>query len=625
LWKLTSIQLCRPLAQRARTYTLDTDFPEPFENVGPDVKGRDWAAAVPHGHATQSPPPLYSRYPSEQSLSASNERGQPSKTASFSDPFSSSHHSNNETLTRLQPSSSSLADETYLKTSSKRPNPDKKILRILRSLLSSTSLTSIESNDAAFQWVPLCQKVRVERTRPFPGGRWVPPEIRECYIYWKYREDGGISLCSVYRSSRDRKARVWTQQDFSALGPPIPLATTVDGETIIEFPRNSFGTRNKQWVDMKYICASAETSITIQTLLYTNNGRNPADLLFDRPIRSISSDKHNPECRARNIRLWRRTETHDSSVDVLVLLFYTSCLEEKGHWVEEPHYAFEWLTDSAKKRLSDKLTLTFSKDPGKWSSEKVFRLQKTLQVPHNSSRPASDDIKTARLEASLNRFGYTRLDIEFQNHSDRKAFTDVWARYVKPLSMFELATSSPTSGGSKAPLRYQPEDWRIQSNQSYRKPLRRGSEAATMSDAITLVESISDYPPVSRRRSDTLTTSDEITLAEPITVQSTADDAFMVDEQFGPPAESPEVMETTICPRLDPQEHLPLPPPATPKDDLAPTEPTASLETVLQELPMRQSHLVARLWMDGLIFLGLSEPASLPGKTRVRWQCVRPI
>jgi hypothetical protein len=588
------------------------------------VKGRDWAAAVPHGHATQSPPPLYSRYPSEQPLSASNERGQPSKTASFSDPFSSSHHSNNETLTSLQLSSSSLADETYLKTSSKRPNLDKKILRILRSLLSSTSLTSIESNDAAFQWVPLCRKVRVERTRPFPGGRWVPPEIRECDVHWKYRQDGGISLRSVYRSSRDRKARVWTQQDFSALGPPIPLATTIDGETIIEFPCNSFGTGNKKWVDMKYICANAETSVTIQTLLYTSNGRDPADLLFDRPIRTISSDKHNPECRAQNIRLWRRTETHGSSVDVLVLLFYTSCLEQKGHWVEEPHYAFEWLTDSARKRSSDTLTLTFSKDSGKWSSEKVFRPQKTLQGLHNSSQPASDDIKTARLDASLNRFRYTKLNIEFQNHSDRKAFTNVWARYVKPLSIFEPASSSPTSSGSKAPLTYQPEDWRIQFNQSHRK---RGSEAATISDAITLVESISDYPLVTRRGSETLTISDEITLAESTLVQSTAEEASMVDEQFEPPSENPEVMETstTISPRLDPQEDLPLPRPATPKDDLAPTEPTASLETVLQELPMRQSHLVAKLWMDGLISLGLLEPAYLPGKARVRWQCVRPI
>jgi hypothetical protein len=150
---------------------------------------------------------------------------------------------------------------------------------------------------------------------------------------------------------------------------------------------------------------------------------------------------------------------------VLVLLFYTSCLEEKGHWVEEPHYAFEWLTESVYKKKSDSLTLTFSKNPAKWTSDKLFQRRKSSTSINTPSSPTStkrkdsmeipgitrsgtgassaSSIKSARpffarSKASsrignMNSFGYSKLDIEFQNTKDRRDFVDIWKMYVKPL------------------------------------------------------------------------------------------------------------------------------------------------------------------------------------------------
>jgi hypothetical protein len=32
----------------------------------------------------------------------------------------------------------------------------------------------------------------------------------------------------------------------------------------------------------------------------------------------------------------------------------------------------------------------------------------------------------------LNRFGYSKLEIEFQNKADRKDFVEIWGKFVKP-------------------------------------------------------------------------------------------------------------------------------------------------------------------------------------------------
>lgn len=328
--------------------------------------------------------------------------------------------------------------------------------------------------EAALDWKRISRSVDVERKSVKYGA-----ESKNCDVRWRYREDTGITIRAVYNSSQDGKLRSWIEQHFPATGPSIPLTTTYpDGAVSIDFPRNSFGKLDKQYTDIKYTFPSYESAEKFQTLLYTNNGADAAELKFDRPISTISSDKNPTECRGRNLRLWRRTETHleddgPVSFDVLVLLFYTSALEDKGHWVEEPHYAFEWLTDTTFKKDSDKLTLVFSKEASRWKSDKLFQRRKSssastvmtaapnspsmlsrkrndsMEIPHltrsgtKASVASNDSMKSFKSglgsgsnparQGNINRFKYSELEIKFQNKKDRKAFVDVWKEYVKPL------------------------------------------------------------------------------------------------------------------------------------------------------------------------------------------------
>ncbi|KAF2181551.1 hypothetical protein K469DRAFT_740775 [Zopfia rhizophila CBS 207.26] len=331
----------------------------------------------------------------------------------------------------------------------------------LRTRYSVTSLATLAPGDGALKWNKLCRKVQVER-HSSKG-----PESKECDIHWSYREDHGLSIRSVHRDRKTDKVLVWATQHFPATGPSIPLTTTYpDGDLSIDFPRGSFGRLDKRCIDIKYTFCDQESSTKLQTLLYTNNGKDEAELLFDRPIITISSDKNKPECRGKNIRLWRRAEQKEHSgahmlADVLVLLFYTSALpEERGHWVEEPHYVFEWLEDSVYKKSSEKLTLVFSKEPGKWTREKLFKRRKSSK----GMTEGDDDRKTIRRNSTaaslasstlscesgmnggfgspnqasgLNRFGYSELEIKFRETKDRKDFLAVWKAYVKPLGQID--------------------------------------------------------------------------------------------------------------------------------------------------------------------------------------------
>jgi hypothetical protein len=256
----------------------------------------------------------------------------------------------------------------------------------------------------------------------------------------------------------------------------------------VNFPRRSFGKLDKQYTDIKYTFNGYESAERFQTLLYTNNGTDAAELKYDRPVLTISTNKNPNECRGQNIRLWHRTETHleqDGPIkyEVLMVLFYTNALEDKGHWVEEPHYAFEWLSESIYRKDSEKLTLVFSKDPKRWKTHKLFKdrnssvssgeRRKSSNVSNTTSKSPSifprkrnDSMEIPELQRSstsnsqsssaaasitsvksmggvgsmasrsgnLNRFGYTELEIKFQNKKDRRAFLDVWKLYVKPLS-----------------------------------------------------------------------------------------------------------------------------------------------------------------------------------------------
>lgn len=354
--------------------------------------------------------------------------------------------------------------------------PDDALPYTLRTVFSHASLNTLNIGDGALDWNKLCHNVWVER-KPAPRTgdkrQSLPPsQIQKCDLHWRRREDGGMSLRAVYRSETDGKTRPWIKQDFSTLGPSIPLTTTIGPDICMDFPRGSFGRLDKQWIDVNYRFTDAKAAEKFQTLLYTNNGMHPAELLFDKTIKTISSDKQR-ECLNKNLRLWHRSEMHlephgPVNAPVLVLLFYTSHMEQKGHWVEEPHYAFEVLKDSTYTKTSDKLTLEFCKDSAKSTSDRLFRRRKSSQAsapksPISQGRKDSMEIpgitrsgtndSTGSLTASagtaqfifsgrsssasrqghLNRHGYTRLEIEFVHSKDRKEFLDLWKKYPRPV------------------------------------------------------------------------------------------------------------------------------------------------------------------------------------------------
>ncbi|KAF2200036.1 hypothetical protein GQ43DRAFT_374804 [Delitschia confertaspora ATCC 74209] len=326
----------------------------------------------------------------------------------------------------------------------------------LRAKLSISSLVTIALGKGSLEWTQLCRKVEVERTTC--NG----VESRQCDIHWRYREDAGLSIRSVYRDESTKKPQIWIVQHFPATGPSIPLTTShSDGDISVEFPRRSFGKLEKRCTDIKYTFANSESSYALQTLLYTNNGSDKADLLFDRQVKEISSDKNKAECRGKNLRLWRQTEMQNgihgvTSIDVLVLLFYTSFLrEDRAHWVEEPHYAFEPLDDSVYEKPCEKVVLLFSKEARRLRKRYVTNREKDSKETANhednvlnslpalcrrgtisSVRSSTASMRSANFgfenrQNSVNRFGYSELQIRFQSQKDQKDFLDVWRRYLK--------------------------------------------------------------------------------------------------------------------------------------------------------------------------------------------------
>lgn len=328
----------------------------------------------------------------------------------------------------------------------------------LRPRMSAASLVSMALGPGALQWNKLCRRVQVERAMA------QGVETKECDLHWRYREDAGISIRSVYRSGSSKEVKVWMIQHFPATGPSIPLTTSYpDGDVSIDFPRASYGRLEKRCTDLKYTITDTESSTKLQTLLYTNNGKDEAELLYDRPVLTISSNLNKPECRGKNLRLWKRNELRMGAngletAEVLVLLFYTSALaEEKAHWVEEPHYVFQWLDESVYRKSSDKLELVFSKEPGKWTRDKIFQRRKSSKSSDggdgqengadNRRRSTAGSVMStavsvkssksmfgggrSNVTGNLNRFGYSELEIKFQSKADRKDFLEVWKKYIR--------------------------------------------------------------------------------------------------------------------------------------------------------------------------------------------------
>ncbi|KAF1845614.1 uncharacterized protein K460DRAFT_111668 [Cucurbitaria berberidis CBS 394.84] len=465
-----------------RTYTLDTEHSGNFSGFEQHHMSSSSTTIRPGSSTPLSPVPPSGSPRIESSYFSSMDWAQSPTDTTITHDIGNNRSSVSTTRSSFSNSPDSRLSVSGLGLSTAGTTPESALSRPLRHRLSVTSLATIALGEGAMEWNSLCRKVQVERqsAEHVHGRERIVVETKECDVHWRYREDTGISLRTLYRSSKDNKPRPWTMQHFPATGPSIPLTTTyADGEVSVDFPRGSFGKLDKHWTEIKYTFNGYDSAEKFQTLLYTNNGTDSAELKYDRPILSISSNKNSPECRGRNLRLWRRSETHleqngPVTFNALVLLFYTSALD-KGHWVEEPHYAFEWLADSIFKKDSDKLTLVFSKDPAKWTSDKLFQRRKSSNssVASNPATPRSPTFSRKRNDSmeipgmarsgtdvsvassaisitsrsvfgrsngsvssragNLNRFGYSELDIKFQNREDRRAFLDVWKEYVKPL------------------------------------------------------------------------------------------------------------------------------------------------------------------------------------------------
>mgnify|MGYP004510667209 CR=1 FL=1 len=439
-----------------RTYTLDTEFSDLFSRFDAHPDMGDSTVTIQPGNTTPSPRASSSAAPHHQSyFDQVSTNGRPSVSTSGSS-FAASPTSIH--------SGSITADST----------PDQFSLHALRHRFSVTSLVTLALGESALDWKRLCHKVQVER-RTASGH----PESRDCDIHWRHNENAGIVIRSVYRS--EEGVKVWATQSFPATGPSIPLSTSYpDGDVSLDFPRSSYGRLDKRCTDIKYIFAGQEATLKLQTLLYTNDGADAAELLFDRRVLTVCSNLNKPECRGKNVRLWRRSEEYDGKmVDVLVLLFYTSALpDERAHWVEEPHYTFQRLTEDTCIKSSDKVTLVFTKEPGRWNKNKHFQRRKSSSA---STKSATDATSTQRRDSGqstrstlpspgipgltrssthtsvasnrssqslfgksghrrtgdLNRFGYNELEIKFQSKSDRKDFVALWQQYVKqPASFF---------------------------------------------------------------------------------------------------------------------------------------------------------------------------------------------
>lgn len=447
-----------------RTYTLETDFSGNFSGFNNSNASMSGSAATIRPTSISAPPPSFSRSPQiQQSYFHAVDWGSLSPNLQRTPSVST----NRTSLSTSPDSRLSISSAMGLGINTSETTPDD---HPLRSKHSVSSLATMALGKGALDWNRLCKRVQVERNSS------KGEESKECTLFWRYREDAGISVRSLYKSGDNYKE--WVIQHFPATGPSIPLSTTTsfDGELSIDFPRSSFGRLEKRFTNIKYTFGNPEASQPLQTLLYTNNGKDKAELLYDRPIVTISSDKNKPECRGKNIRLWKKVEELEGpngmeEVEVLVVLFFTSSLQDEKaqHWVEEPHYVFQWIEDSVYKKSSEKLELIFSKDPSKWTRDKLFKRRKTskevdasatdevalalrrtsIQRQNTVSSVASSNMSIKSGKSSifgsgrpkrtgtLNRFGYSEFKIEFQSKKDCKDFQAVWKEYVKPLGYME--------------------------------------------------------------------------------------------------------------------------------------------------------------------------------------------
>ncbi|KAL6164143.1 hypothetical protein ACJQWK_09818 [Exserohilum turcicum] len=272
----------------ARTYTLETDHSGNF--TGFEEQQMDGSAATirPNLHTPSYSPKAGSPH-GDSYFGSIDWAESPTDTSTSCNATHTPSVSTNRSSVSYSPASQPVSSGADL--SSGGSTPDNAASYSLRRSMSRTSLATMALGEAALDWKRICRSAQVERRSVKYGA-----ESRDCDVRWRYREDTGITIRAVYQSSQDRKLRTWIEQHFPATGPSIPLTTTYpDGAVSIDFPRGSFGKLDKQYTDIKYTFSGYETAEKFQTLLYTNNGADAAELKFDRPILSISSDKNPTE------------------------------------------------------------------------------------------------------------------------------------------------------------------------------------------------------------------------------------------------------------------------------------------------------------------------------------------
>jgi len=459
----------RPLGDKRRA-TVDSVHSDDVESLAESVetiriaRSRSLQPNLSPGQSNFPPPsplPEHSHFPSspgEEELQTNPWTEQPSPSGlGIFDPVnwnSPAHERNSIATTPSTFSTASLFSHPGYSTARTTPED-----RPLRRRLSSSSLASLALGPSALTWTLLCSKVQVERTTGSAA------QTHECNLFYRYNKSLGLSLKSMYRSRSSPNPKIWITQDFPASGAALPLTTThPDGDTSMEFPKRNFEKLSQKCTDIKYTFSNPESSKLFQTLLYTN-GKMDAELLFDRPILRIHTNKRKDECRGKNIRLWLRTEKQSTrngiaDVEVLMLVFYTSARDEiEARWVEEPHYVFEWIEESVyKKKNTDKVKFVFSKEPGRWRPDKIFRQRRkssntgavvegnspplsrsnTAPLFLSSTTPAPTQSQSSFFGTStptrtdLNRYGYSELEIKFQSVKDRNEFLEIWRKYVKP-------------------------------------------------------------------------------------------------------------------------------------------------------------------------------------------------
>jgi hypothetical protein len=178
-----------PPAPRPRTYTIDTEASSSYDPFSSPAYMGDSMTTIRPGPSTPSPtsgsPQMQHEYfgPSHSVQSPSSMSHNLGRTSvSTSRSMSSDGH--------LSPSFGLGIDAT----STVGTSPEDAFSYTLSRVLSTASLVPLNIGDGALQWTEVGGKALVERksSEKLNGKEKTIFETQECYVHWRYREDGGI-------------------------------------------------------------------------------------------------------------------------------------------------------------------------------------------------------------------------------------------------------------------------------------------------------------------------------------------------------------------------------------------------------------------------------------------------